>query len=681
VKGGPNKLNHFFSKMGELFTEKSRLSFLRAFSRIGKLKRKYIAKYMSASLIREVQPRNLFALLPDEVGVFELANDKNMSDADISVREKERRIIEGLRLLPKVVNRLAERFRETDGQSGVILEYHQKVPLAAILSGYALIKLGEVGVSRWRAELEEILDSRNFDSRVEVKFGRRSGKTYMECFAVALLICTQRKCSGILMCLDGGLAGENVDKITEFIGYIIEDPNQVVRNVVLEDNKRSEGIIKVRSHAGTVNKVKCTANPTRSNLRGLGNFEGFFFADESDFYPERVWTTVAPIWSMPVMVCLCTSQGHSMSAASRMIDRAILANGLRVWRQYRIKPGRVSLIISEDYAKLDNSSVNQILFGKKASTKLGDTQIQDAMRSIRRPWYNPVMQTLAMRLYQLTSDKGTGASESGADTDWTFKRKRKQRRQSKKKKDKSDANGNQTAEQEEEEVVITPEMEEEIEERFIRRRNNELERLVTDIDKSRADNLSTPECIWLLTLPGQQDVNQMLKLKADMDPKDFAVEMLSDLPELALEMHPSFDLNDVDRFFLPENRFREADKQQPLRWLIGYDPNGGTLSQTKRSSDAVFWSALVFPPPVREAGETAKHAIELVQSRSLQQHIVVRERGRGRVGEGEEGLAQGPRPRIFLCPPGDPHLKTGTPPQLSQKNSGPKSPFLKKSKI
>src|SRR6185312_3474204 len=177
--------------------DRSRLSFFRAFSRISKLKIKDIAKRMGTSLIREVKPRNLFALLPDEVGIFELANDKNLSDADISIQEKEKRIIEGLRLIPKVINRLAERFRETGGQSGVILEYHQKVPLAAILSGYALIKLGEVGVSRWRTELEEILDSRNFDSRVEVKFGRRSGKTYMECFAVAILMCTQRKCSGI----------------------------------------------------------------------------------------------------------------------------------------------------------------------------------------------------------------------------------------------------------------------------------------------------------------------------------------------------------------------------------------------------------------------------------------------------------------------------------------------------
>ena len=641
--------------------DRSRLSFFRAFSRISKLKIKDIAKRMGTSLIREVKPRNLFALLPDEVGIFELANDKNLSDADISIQEKEKRIIEGLRLIPKVINRLAERFRETGGQSGVILEYHQKVPLAAILSGYALIKLGEVGVSRWRTELEEILDSRNFDSRVEVKFGRRSGKTYMECFAVAILMCTQRKCSGILMCLDGGLAGENVDKITEFISYIIEDPEQVVKNVVLEDNKRSEGIIKVRSHAGTINKVKCTANPTRSNLRGLGNFEGFFFADESDFYPERVWTTVAPIWSMPVMVCLCTSQGHSMSAASRMIDRAVLANGLRVWRQYRIKPGRVSLIISEDYAKLDNSSVNQILFGKKASAKLGDNQIQDALRSIRRPWYNPVLQTLSMRLYQLTSIRENGEG----DGNWNFNRKnkKKKRHTSKKKKEQTITKEDQTregAEEEEEEDVITPEMEEEIERRFITRRNNELEKLVTDIDKSRADNLSTPECIWLLTLPGQQDVNQMLKLKADMDPKDFAIEMLSDLPELALEMHPSFAFDDIERFFLPENRFREANLQQPLRWLIGYDPNGGTMSNTKKSSDAVFWSALVFPPPVREAGETAKHAIELVQSRSLQQHIVVRRKRRERWG-GEKGKQRHPPSRKPGRGRGKPGAPTFTP--------------------
>jgi hypothetical protein len=559
--------------------------------------------------MREVSPRHFFSLGPAApTGIYEIKKQQLIGPDGFLSKEDERRVVEQFRLLPTIINRLAERFRKTKGAHGVLLEYHQKIPLSAAFAGFAAIRLGVEGVNRWRKELMEMFNTTHFDSKQEIKFGRRAGKTYMACLIIACLLVSQVKCSGIFMCLDKGLATENSNTIEYFINEILGDPMQPVQGKIV-DRSRSEGILRVRTQFGT-NQVRCTTDPKRSNIRGKGNFKGFFFVDESDFYEQKAWNEVAAIWSMPVLVALYTSQGYQISPANKMIQNAIMPNGKRVWRQYRICPGRISLIVSDDYDKTTHDSTGRLLFGlgedkkkKQAENANGgiggtgggggngaDSTANTPVRSILRPWYDPVMQTLAGRMAELTlreeerRNRLNSFSSIGHSCYHTTL---------------------STIPQHTESATLT-----------IAKNNAELESLLTKEIREGASAWSAGECVWLLTLPMQQDPNDMMLLKATMGPEAFAREMLSANPDAATSMHPTFDADDIEKLFLIENRCSDFGRNiEPIRWVIGFDPGG------RGASDSVIVSALIFPPDDSRANSTG---IDMMQSISLRQRVVVR---------------------------------------------------------
>lgn len=608
-----------------------RLPRYRVYGKFAKLKRQIIDEIAEVGLLRRTDPRDFYPLREGQPSIFQpppLFNDRvntsnqlqgsgdvdgeprtnnQFDDEDKARRELDREnfILKHLSLIPKIVNRMGALYRETNGRSGVLLEYHQKVPSSAAFAGFAAVRLGEVAIAKYRRQLENMFNTIYFDTRQQVKFGRRAGKSYMACLIVAVLLVSQPNCSGILMCLNQKLASTNSDEIIRMVKYIIEDSRSGIKAELLPGGM-SEGVIRVRSCYGTINKVLCTPDPRRSNLRGQGSKEGFFFLDESDFYAQETLDLIQPIWSMRILVCMYTSQGYSRSAASTMVTNSILPNGRRVWREYFIKPGRISLIISEDYVPpntLHQNTEGYIAFGRgnpNANNQHGNTTGADAaaidpLRSLRRPWYNPVMQTLSFQTYQLRQLELE--SEEKARARVTVKGKSRAKRvtlKTSKTKIKTPAKAQQP--KADEDVTMT-------ESDPFADYVTHLEALVTDHDNKSANMWTTAECVWLLTLPSQQDPIAMMQLKVTMKPEAFAREMLSDIPELNYELRPTFSAEAIDRLFHPMNRFARLQQQRPLRWLVGFDPAAGG------SSDSTIVSILVLSPlPIVTAAATAATA-------------------------------------------------------------------------
>lgn len=607
------------------------------YSQIGKLKRQYLEIRSKTSFVRQVSPKNFFSLGPTSpLGIYEVRKPEPVHPEGLLSREDEKRAIEQFKLLIVVVNRLAERYRETKTKRGTLLEYHQKIPLLAAFGGFAAMRLGVEGVNRWRKELEEIFCTVNFDSKQEVKFGRRSGKTYMASLIIACLLCTQVKCNGIFMCVDKALASENADTITYFITEILEDPKQPIRGKIVKGS-RSEGIVRVETQFGT-NKVRCSTDPKRSSIRGKGDNRGFFFVDESDFFEQKAWDQIQPIWSMPMLVALYTSQGYTMSPANKMIQNAVLANGERIWRQYRITPGRISLIISEDYDRTTRDSTGRLLFGlpdENTSNRHGashgkgggggsnangaDNTEALPIRSIRRPWYDPVMQTLSDRMTELTIQEDERRNRLSLLTTTT------------------------TTEHLRYHTTLPTLPYHSIETtRTIAKNNAELEALITKEIRDGASVWSAGECVWLMTLPAQQDPGNMIRLRAMMGKEAFDREMLSAAPDTGISLYPTFDEEDITKLFLLENRrsIFPTSTGGPIRWIIGFDPGGSGPNQ-QSASDTVIVSALIFPP---EDPRNSPHGIDRMQSLSLRQQLVVRG---GKVGEGCRVIWESNQPQ---CP-------------------------------
>jgi len=515
-------------------------------------------------------------------------------DADkIYELETENYILGYLSLLPKIIERLAELYKTTKRKMGTLLEYHQKVLCSNAFAGFAAVRLGEIGISNNRKYLQQLFRTTRFDSKICTKVGRRFGKTYTAAAIIAALLVSQPNCSGIMLCIKQKLARENCSKILRLLKDIIEDPQSPVKGAEIVSASVGDGTIKVKSVHGTLNEVYCTPDPKRSNQRGQGTKEGFFFLDESDFYDQKSLDTIQPIFAMRILACMFTSQSYSVSPASKMVANAIEPNGKRTWREYTIKPGHVSLLISDDYAPLDTSredSEDFILNGKtkdktgkppgiNGNNAEGNAAQTDPLRSLRRPWYNPISKTLNFQRYQLrqleiernaqkdeaqrqlikgkknkNNNKKTGENNATAFTDF----------------DASDyADGGIQAAKDFAEY------------------NAYMESLVNQRDRKR-EMWTTAECIWLFTLPGHLDVIEMRKLKTMMLPEEFAREMLGEIPELNFDLHPAFPAEAINRLFHPDNRFNEIDLYAPIRWLISFDPASGG------SSDSTILSALVY---------------------------------------------------------------------------------------
>jgi hypothetical protein len=684
----------------------AKLGTLRVSDLVSTLKKNHLITSAKDGIMRRVEPRDYFGLGPQKQGIFLKPTQPTATSGAATATTSDGAETEGkqsgmredplsdntaseanyedamkyLRLIPGIIARLAERHRKTRGFDGILSEYHQTMPMMAAFAGYASVKLGDIGVAKYRRELEDMFNTQLFDKRQEVKFGRRAGKTYMACIIIACLILTQPDCSGYMAGATGQLAKLNVAVIRQIVLMILKTESLGFSASIIGYSK-SEYTLTVLSAAGTENFIRCTPNPDVSTMRGQGKKGGFFFVDESDFMSQKFWDEVGAIWSMGVLVCLYSSQGLEISPASKMIEKAILANGRRVWRQYRIRPGKVSLIISSDYAiKEETSDRDFILFGKRPE---GEGPEMDPVRILQRNWFDPVLQTLAERTYQLkhkmsdekmleltgrsrhfhkkdkkvqdadqmvleewggtstTTNNGAKTSTLAPTNPQQQQQQQNQRQHSRPYNPRNHRSASLTMEQSAE----------------LKHETTAIEEMV---QKSTRDGenvtLNTDECVWLLTLPGHQDVNAMLMLKAGADKTAFNREMLSYLPDLLCGSKPAFNKEKIDELFHPANRFKFIASSPPLRWVIGFDPGQGS------SSDAIFISALMYllpesllgderwahvsaggaPPSSRTNGH---NYVDIVGASSMRQTMVVRRGSRKRIGEAK-GRKRGPSPPL-----------------------------------
>lgn len=578
------------------------------------------------------------SIYTDIDGDFDTSGDGNNNINSINLGDKEElHELENLKKLPVVINKLFKKYVSTGGANGVKIQYHQRLPLFAAFAGYASVRLGDVALSKYKVELSNLFHTKYFDKKQEVKFGRRAGKSYLACVIIACLLISQDNCSGTFICYDKILATVNLITIQRILEEIINDPEQGYSNVKVELSKADNTISVItgrETNKALINKVRCTANPSKASMRGKGNHKGFMFLDESDFYPQKVFDEIMPIAALNILVCFYSSQGFSEAPASRMVKTSILANGRRVWRQFRMTPGRVSLVISEDYGNVSRDMASDLIVSRKESNNLNSKinvvpSVSDIpVRSTMRPWYSPVAQTLALRRKELQSasarkeqwssllnnstslpsppsSKTSVSTQPPASSSSTSTTATPLRQKSSKDININEIGGFVPFSSGKCKRVITNKTM-----NLIKSNNDRLSSIISQTDILNENEWTTDECIFLATLPEQTPPGQMMALKYDMGPEAFAREMLNKEESVNAVLVEAFDGFLIDSVFNPDNYVDPSASRNgdPLYWIIALDPGGVGASDTFIVSALVLEKDL--PPLVNDT--TSTFSIEML---------------------------------------------------------------------